>query len=127
MQFCLILANCFALWFKPDPAQAGSQKYRGCVEQIATLRLLIDYAVWAKKQFFIVFIDFEKAYDKVDRQILLNVLHEIGCSKIFMTVIKNSLSTLNQIGNEEFRSFMGVRQGCGTSCSLFNLHVDVTF
>ncbi len=44
-----ILNKHFILWFKPDIEQAGAQEGRGCIEQLLTLRLLIDCARKTKK------------------------------------------------------------------------------
>ena len=54
-----------SLWVSIDKCQAGAQKGRGCVEQIMTLRLLIDLAKHKKKKMYTLFIDLSKAYDRV--------------------------------------------------------------
>ena len=59
------------LWYDNDNCQAGTQKGRGCVEQIMSLRLLCDYAVHKKVKLYVLFIDSSKAYDKVSREKLL--------------------------------------------------------
>ncbi len=40
----LVLSRRFNLWYVPKHEQAGTQKGRGCEEQILTIRLLIDKA-----------------------------------------------------------------------------------
>ena len=37
-----LLLNRLSLWSAIDKCQTGAQKSRGCIEQIMTLRLLID-------------------------------------------------------------------------------------
>jgi hypothetical protein len=121
-----VLARRFELFYRPHPNQAGAQEKRGCAEQITTLRLLIDYTRHTKKSLYILFIDFEKAYDKVDRQLLVNMLAKAGCGKVFLTALTRSLSnTMNSIGETIFQSVSGVRQGGPTSCSLFTFYVDI--
>ena len=44
-----------------------------------TVRLLIDYAPKAKQKLHILFIDFEKAYDKIERAKLIKLLRSAGC------------------------------------------------
>ena len=60
-----LLLNRLSLWSAIDKYQAGAQKDRGCVEQIMTLRLLIDLVKGKRKKLYILFIDFSKAYDRV--------------------------------------------------------------
>ena len=48
-----------------------------------------------------------------------------GCSKRFLNAVAASLSTtLSRIGNSEFASTKGVRQGGPSSCALFTYYVD---
>lgn len=56
-------------WFRPHREQAGSQKNRGCIEHIVTLRLLCDMAKKKKLKLFVTFIDFSQAYDRVPRSV----------------------------------------------------------
>ena len=67
-----------SLWYKPETEQAGAQKGRDRVGQILTSRLLSDYAKKSKQNLFLLFIDFEKAYDKVSRYKLLQELTIFG-------------------------------------------------
>ena len=53
-----LLLNRLSLWSAIDKCQAGAQKSRGCIEQIMTLRLLIDLASCKKRKLYILFIDF---------------------------------------------------------------------
>ena len=45
-----LLLNRLSLWSAIDKCQAGAQKGRGCIEQILTLRLLVDLAKCKKKK-----------------------------------------------------------------------------
>ena len=63
--FDKLLLNRLMLWSNIDKCQAGAQRGRGCIEQIMTLRLLIDLAKSKRKKLYVLFIDFSKAYDKV--------------------------------------------------------------
>ena len=63
-----ILYKRLSLWYMPTREQAGSQSGRGCLEQIMTIRLLIDYAKKKRFKLYLLFIDFEKAYDKLSRR-----------------------------------------------------------
>ena len=67
-----VLNNRLSAWLTIDSAQAGAQKRRGCIEHILALRLLINYVKCHKLKLFIVFVDFQKAYDNVPRKKLLD-------------------------------------------------------
>ena len=123
----MVLATRFSLWFKPKYQQAGSQPGRGCEEQIFTVRLLIDIARKTRKPLYIVFVDYHKAYDKVNRVKLLQHLERRGCGSNFLRAIKGCYSqTSGCIGHEFFTSATGVRQGASTSCSLFTFYIEPT-
>ena len=70
--FDKILAKRLSLWYKPCVEQAGSQKGRNCIEHIMTLRSFVDYAKTSKLKLYILFTDFEYAYDKIVRHQVLN-------------------------------------------------------
>ena len=59
--------NRLRLWCSVDKCQAGAQKGRSCIEQVMTLRLLIDFVKCKNKKLYVLFIDFSKAYDRVPR------------------------------------------------------------
>lgn len=114
-------------WYKPCVEQAGSQSSRSCEEQILTLRLYIDIARKKKYVLYILFVDYTKAYDKVNRSKLLHMLADHGCGNTFLNAIGSSIkNTYNIIGSEKFRSTCGVKQGSATSCSLFTFYLDQT-
>ena len=80
-----------------------------------------------KKTLYIVFIDYEKAYDRVDRNTLLQNLAQSGCGSRFLCAIANMLKcTKSIIGSDSFEAKAGVRQGGSTSCSLFTYFINAT-
>ena len=122
-----ILNQRFIKWYKPEYEQAGCQVGRGCIEQILTLRLLIDSAKKKGRVLYIVFIDYVKAFDKVNRSTLLTMLARKGCSSKYLNALGKTLQTTkSRIGGEEFTSSIGVRQGGATSTSLFTFYIDPT-
>ena len=122
-----ILNQRFMKWYIPEYEQAGGQSGRGCMEQILTLRLLMDSAKKRGRILYVVFIDYIKAFDKVDRSKLLTMLANKGCSSKFLNALGRTLqNTRSKIGNTEFFSSIGVRQGGVTSTSLFTFYIDVT-
>ncbi|VDP81365.1 unnamed protein product [Schistosoma mattheei] len=51
--------------------QAGLRKDRSCTDQIATPRIIVEKSTEWNSLLYINFIDFEKAFDSVDRTTLL--------------------------------------------------------
>ncbi len=108
----LILNRRFLLRYQQNQEPAGGQERRGCEEQLLTLRLLIDIACKTKQSLYIAFIDYMKAYNRVDRNVLLLCLVDRGCSNRFLQAIGNTLKhTSSILGSEQFNATMGVRHG----------------
>ncbi len=104
-----LILNRLTLWSSIDKCQAGAQKGRGCIEQIMSLRLLIDLAKFKKRKLYILFIDFSKAYDKVPRNKLIAYLKSIGCGKVMLYAIKNMYkSTYNILNSITISTSSGV-------------------
>lgn len=122
----MILSSRFALWYAARPEQAGAQPGRSCEEQILTVRLVIDIARKRKRVLYIAFIDYQKAYDKVNRFKLLQYLDQKGCGNQFLNAIKNSMTSIGLIGKEQFSTAAGVKQGGSSSCNLFTAYIDPT-
>ena len=122
----IILSKRFILWYTPFSEQAGAQKNRGCEEQILAVRLMIDVARKTKEKLYIAFIDYQKAYDKINRKKLIERLDSIGCGTTFLMALQQSMSSIGIIGGKEFLTSAGVKQGGGTSCNLFTSYIDPT-
>lgn len=121
----LLLNARLSQWLNIDKAQAGAQKGRGCIEQIITLRLLVDYAKHQKKKLFLLFVDFQKAYDKVPRKKLLECLKSRGCGRVMLEAIVSLYrNTKFILRTATINADIGVRQGAPTSCLLFVLYID---
>ncbi len=120
-----VLKRHFTLWYRPDTEQAGAQEGNGCPEQLLLLHLTTDIARKTGNTLYILFVDCEKAYDKVSRQKLLTLLTGQGCCAQFLSAITNTLKdTDNIIGSKSFKATAGVLQGGATSCSLFTFYVN---
>ena len=103
----------------------SAKKDRGCIEQIITLRLLIDLAKYKKRKLYILFIDFSKAYDRVPRHKLIEYMKSLGCGKIMLSALLNMYkNTYNILNSTKISTSSGVRQGAPTSCLLFTTYVD---
>ena len=123
----MILSRRLQLWYKATFQQAGAQKGRGCAEQILVIRLLIDIARKCGFTLYIGIVDYQKAYDKVKRWVLLDRLYKKGCGTIFLMAISAALvGSMGLIGSQYFDTSAGVRQGASSSCPLFVFFIDAT-
>jgi hypothetical protein len=121
----IVLNRRLGLWFTPDREQAGSQKGRGCVEHLLTLRLLIDYSMHTRQKLYLIFVDFSKAYDRVPRDLLVHKLAQMGCGALMLHAIAAIYKCTKMILRTAIVSaVIGVRQGSPTSCFLFTLMVN---
>ena len=82
--FDMVLCDRLNHWFRPLRKQAGAQRCRGCLEHIATLRLLIDTARRKKEKLCVMFVDFLKAYDLMPRNKLFVELKRLGCGLVML-------------------------------------------
>ena len=79
---------------------------------------------------YTAFIDFKKAYDTVDRIILIKRLKKLGINGIFLKNIaamywKTEYSIKLKKGHlDPIESNLGLKQGCPLSPMLFNLYID---
>ena len=62
-----------------------------------TLRFLIDHPKKPQVKQYILFIDFEKAYDNVSRGKLIEGLKHLGCGKIMIKMIVSIYKNTNLI------------------------------
>ena len=121
-----LLNNRLMLWFKPDREQAGAQHKRGCIEQIVTLRLISNYCFKKRKKLYIGFVDFSKAYERVPRGILFQILTNLGCGAVMLSaLITMYCVTRSILGTVIIAATIGVRQGSPTSCFLFTIFINV--
>ena len=90
--------------------QVGFRKHRGCRDQVLALVLLIQMEVAKKaKGMMVTFIDFSKAYDRVDREQLWRCLEGLG-----IEIIGNEI-TGNRIQNNAQSAVLVVAvTGCWT-------------
>lgn len=58
--------------------QAGFRAERSCCDQIATLRIIIEQSLEWNSGLYMTFVDFEKAFDSVDKDTLWSFLRHYG-------------------------------------------------
>jgi hypothetical protein len=80
-----------------------------------------------KKDGWLLFVDFSKAYDSVNRNSLLQILKAYKFNTGFVNFVRTSLrpyQIFSQRLGIDFRVEKGVPQGWSLSCVLFNLVID---
>ena len=116
-EYCLFLALYNHLYPFFDDAQYGFRKRRSCVLQLLKHLDLIYKAIEQNKPVDVIYTDFEKAFDKVDHDILLRKLHFHGIRGKLLTLIQSYLRNRPQrvkINNSLSYCFLassGVPQG----------------
>ena len=114
-----------------SPNQIGFMKGSTTSDHIFLLQTIIEKFVKKnKKKLYTAFIDFKKAYDRVNRDNLLHRLKTLGINGIYLKNIASMYTkTLYSIklknGHlEPISSNLGLKQGCPLSPMLFNLYID---
>ncbi len=110
--------------------QAGFRTGRSCIDQTATLRIILEQSLEWKSSLCITFIDYEKAFDSVDRQTPWKLLRHYGVPDKITNIIKNYYEGMTcrivhgrQL-TDAFTVRTGVRQGCLLLPFLFLLVID---
>ena len=110
--------------------QFGFMPGRSTMDAIFIMRQLMEYHRDKKKDLHMVFIDLEKAYDRVPREVLWWALARKGVSRKYIDLIKDmyegaSASVRTNVGRtEEFPITIGVHQGSALSPFLFAIVMD---
>ena len=120
--------------YKVEPflsqAQMGFRKGRGCKGAIFSLRQLSEKVIEHDRELNIVFVDQEKAFDRVNRDKLWQTLELYHIQGQLLDNIRaiyaNSMSAVRTSGGltDWFDITSGVRQGCVLSPLLFIIYMD---
>ena len=119
-----------ALESKLRDEQAGFRKERSCCLQVATLRIIVEQTLKWNTGLYMVFVDFEKAFDSIDRNVLWKILRHYGIPEKIVRMIRvfyDGLQPRVLHEGEMTQSFSvstGVRQGCLLSPLLFLVALD---
>ena len=64
--------------------QAGFRANRSCTDQVATLRIFIEQSIEWQTGLYLIFIDFQRAFDTVRRSALWKLLEVYGLPQKFL-------------------------------------------
>ena len=110
--------------------QNGFRPGRSCIDHAFTLSSIIRNRINQKKSTFVAYVDFEKAFDWVDRDLLFYKLLTYNVDGRFYNSIKalyaNTTTCIKLNGNltDWFATKTGVRQGDVMSPTLFNIYIN---
>ena len=96
------------------------------------IRDLIKYQKEKKNKFYLLQIDQEKAFDKIDRPFLFQTMEKLGFSKDYIKFTEilykgnTSIITNNGFLSETVKMLRGLRQGCPLSLPLYVIQGEVT-
>jgi len=111
-------------------AQFGFRKNRGCTDAIFALRQMCEKAIEFNQELHMVFVDQEKAFDRVNREKLWTVLEEYGIKGQLLdntrALYRESRAAVRTRSGYTtwFDVTSGVRQGCVLSPLLFIIYMD---
>ena len=106
--------------------QFGFRKGCGTREAIGVMRTICERSLEHGNEVFICFVDFEKAFDRIDWVKMLDILKEIGVDwrdrRLIMNLYLNQKAIVRI--QQEYSDGRGVRQGCSLSPLLFNIYAE---
>ena len=110
--------------------QNGFRKNRSCEDHLFSLTSIICNQINNRKPAYAAFIALEKAFDWVDRNLLLYTLLQYNIDGKMYNAVKNLYSRtescvkINNFITEWFIINNGVRQGDSLSPTLFSLYIN---
>ena len=110
-------------------SQCGFRANRSTIDMIFTLRQLQEKSKEQHRPLYIVFVDFSKAFDTVDRETLWKVLKIYGCPDDLIKLVREFHDGMNgrvSVGgdiSDLFEIKHGVKQGCVLAPTLFALYL----
>lgn len=91
--FTSILTDRLLSWSEDEDTlidnQFGFRSGKSTIDAIFTIQCIISHQLENKEKRFCAFVDFRKAFDKVDRQILMYKLMKNGINSKFGSIIKS--------------------------------------
>jgi len=110
--------------------QAGFHHNRSCIDLINTLRVIIEQSVEFQSPLCMLFVDYQRAFDSLNRPWIWDELKVRGIASKFINIIKEGYEDFScrvlhegQL-SDSIKTTSGVRQGCLLSPLLLLLVMD---
>ena len=116
-----------------NPMQYGFRTKVGTIESITALKTILVNRINSKQDTYICFIDFKKAFDRVEHDILIDILNKKAIPaneiRIINKIYENQIGFMKDDSEKQYPIDIerGVRQGCILSPILFSTYVEETF
>ena len=130
----LILGNRFMKWFKKlcNDAQTAYQDGKSSADHVFFLRCLVQQAMTSGKKLFIIAADFDGAFDRISRSVLIRKLIRYGAGTIFVACIASMYMYTDNIifRDQEFVTYKllsGIKQCLPLSPLLFIFYINDIF
>jgi hypothetical protein len=131
----LILESRISQWVETNDlcakGQVGFRKDFRTIDKLFIFRTLTEQTRFQKKQLYTCFVDFEKAFDTVPRDLLWQVLEGLSISgrilECLRSMYRQDQACLHHPEEGLTLTFLyriGVKQGCPLSPLLFGLFID---
>jgi hypothetical protein len=110
--------------------QASFRPNRSCIDQISTLRIIIEQSLEFQSPLYLLFVDYQKAFDSMDKRWIWKALEERGLPNKFIKLIQEGYNQFScrVLHNGQltvpFETKCEVRQGCLLSPLLFLVALD---
>ena len=130
--FDFVFLGRFKTWFKPADEQTAYQNGKSCADHNFLLRAIICYSKKFRRKFFICTLDFDGAFDRVSRNILLKKLAICGAGSIFLMCLASMYKRTESIIIQKenfcvYELLSGIKQGLPLSPYLFLFYINDVF
>jgi sorting nexin-29 len=98
--------------------QAGFCPHRSCVDEINSLKIITKQSAEFQSPLYLVFVDYRRAFDFLNRECIWKELKVRGLSSKFLNLIQEDYNSFscriyyNGHLSEPFLTISGVKQGC---------------
>ena len=130
--FDFIMLGRFKKWFTPHDMNTAYQNGKSCCDHIFFMRCVRERMIKLKRTLFVTAVDFDGAFDRVNRRKLLQKLLLKGASSVFVLCLANlysvSKNTIYHNGaSVTYLLYSGIKQGLPLSPYLFLFYIDDVF
>ena len=130
--FDFILVKRFNTWFMPHDSQTAYQSGRSCADHVFFMRCLINHVNRTKEKMFLIAVDFDGAFDRVSRSILIKKLVLFGAGTTFIMCIASiymstKYTLFHSKLHRDYFLYAGIKQGLPLSPMMCLFYINDIF